>query len=65
MNADGLLTAIFLAVIALILVIGTTVSWPVAIGAGLIALIALGGLASLLIEPGELDDDYDDEEGWR
>lgn len=63
MNADGLLTAIFLAVIALILVIGTTVSWPVAIGAGLIALIALGGLASLLIEPGSFDD-YDDEE-WR
>lgn len=63
MSADGLLTGIFLAVIALILVIGTTVSWPVAIGAGLIALIALGGLASLLIAPGELDD-YDEEE-WR
>ncbi|MFJ6022942.1 hypothetical protein ACIQFP_26660 [Nocardiopsis alba] len=61
---DGALTGLALAVMALVLLVGATVSWPIALTAGLIAAVALGVLASILTSDVE-DDDYEDEEWDR
>lgn len=60
---DGALTGLALAVMALVLLVGATVSWPIALTAGLIAAVALGVLASILTS--DIEDDYDDEEWDR